>query len=65
MTPQQVVDYFGGGSIPEAAKKLDITYQAISQWFAAGKVPRGRQFELQDLSNGDLKVDQSFKKKVA
>lgn len=67
MTPQQVVDYFGGdtASIPETAKQLDITYQAISQWFAAGKVPRGRQFEIQDLTNGALKVDESFKKKVA
>lgn len=65
MTPQQVVDYFGNGSIPDAAKELDVTYQAISQWLTAKKVPRGRQFELQDLSGGVLKVDEKFKKKVA
>lgn len=64
MTPKQVVDYFGG-TIPKAAKQLDVTYQAISQWLAANKVPRGRQFEIQDLTDGGLKVDKSFKKEVA
>lgn len=64
MTPQQVIDYFGG-TIPKAAKALDVTYQAIAQWIEADKVPRGRQFEIQDLTEGDLKVDKSFKKKVA
>lgn len=56
MTPEQVVDHFGG-STKKAAKILGVTEMAIRKWIKAGSVPKLRQYELQVRTGGILQVD--------
>lgn len=64
MTPKDVVEYFGGdpASIAETARSLNCTRQAIYLWIKAGKIPRRRQLDIQDLTNRELKADPRPKK---
>ena len=55
MTVNQVIEYFG--SKAEVANKLGISYQAVQQWDDAGKIPKGRQFQIQVLTNGELEAE--------
>lgn len=54
MTVHEVIHHFDG--IPGVAKALGISYQAVQQWADKGRVPMGRQWELQALTDGKLKV---------
>lgn len=54
MTPQQVFDHFGGKA--ETARQLEISYQAVDKWEAKNEVPRGRQFEIQHITDGKLQA---------
>ena len=56
MSPQQVVEHFGG-SIKTAATNIGVTEMAIRKWIKAGSVPKLRQFELQVRTGGILQVD--------
>ncbi len=38
------------------AKALDISPQSITYWHKNNKVPYGRQFELECITNGALKA---------
>ena len=51
ITKQSALDYFGG--TVKLAKALGITHNAVSMWVS---IPKGRQYELQVLTNGDLSV---------
>ena len=53
MTTKQAIDFFGG--VKRLADKLGIWPQTIYNW--GERPPRGRQFELADMSEGKLKVD--------
>jgi hypothetical protein len=55
VTPDQVFQHFGGRS--QTAKALKVKYQAVAQWADKGKVPKGRQFEIELLTGGLLKAD--------
>ena len=55
MTPKQAISFFGGRS--ELAKALGISYQSVQQWDEANKIPKGRQFEIQVITNGQLKTE--------
>jgi hypothetical protein len=44
MTPKQLIRHFG--SQAETYKALGVSANAVSKWYIAGKVPRGRQFEI-------------------
>ncbi|MDP9511372.1 Cro/CI family transcriptional regulator [Pseudomonas protegens] len=52
MKRQVAIDYFG--SIPALAKALKITYEAVRQW--GEEVPELRQYQLEKLTNGQLKA---------
>lgn len=56
MTPEQVVTFFG--SRRAAAEACQVHYQTIYDWIVAGKIPRMRQFFIQELTNDELKVDE-------
>jgi len=58
MTINDVIDYYGG--IAPAAKVLGISYQAVNQWVEKGHVPEGRQWQLQSITDGDLKVESHY-----
>jgi hypothetical protein len=53
MTRSEAIKFFGG--IPELARVLDITYEAVRQWPEDG-IPLLRQYQIQELSEGALKV---------
>jgi hypothetical protein len=57
MLTEDAVNYFKGKS--RLAKALQITPAAVSQWGA--HVPKLRQFELQALTLGKLRVKQLMK----
>ena len=39
------------------AKALDISPQAVQQWFDAKKIPSTRQFQIQIVTKGKLKAE--------
>lgn len=53
MTRSEAIEYFGG--IPQLSKALGITYEAVRQW--PEEIPLLRQYQLQELSGGHLRVD--------
>jgi hypothetical protein len=53
MTRSEAITFFGG--IPELARALDITYEAVRQWPEDG-IPLLRQYQIQELSEGALTV---------
>lgn len=59
MTPKQVIKYFG--SQANASRALRVSTNAVSKWYIAAKIPRGRQFEIA-VRFPDLKVDRVFLK---
>lgn len=52
MNKTEAIQHFGNAS--RLANALDITRQAVSNW--PEEIPRGRQYELQALTGGVLKV---------
>lgn len=57
MKTNDVFLYFG--SKTKTGEALGITKAAISQW--GEKVPPLRAYEIERLTNGELKVDQDYK----
>jgi len=53
MTRSDAIQFFGG--IPELARALGITYEAVRQW--PEEMPLLRQYQIQELSDGKLRVD--------
>ena len=51
------------GTEAEMARKLGIRPQAVYQW--DGKVPKGRQYQIQILTKGKLKADTEPPKSAA
>lgn len=55
MTPQQVLDHFSTQA--EIARVLGCKQPSVAEWFADGKIPDGRQYQLELATNGLLKAD--------
>lgn len=55
MKPNCVLNHFSNKAA--IAEALNISPQAVQQWFDKGAIPIGRQFQLQVVTNGLLKVD--------
>ena len=55
MTAHDVVKHFGGGSVYEAAKALDVRTATIYQWMRIG-IPDGRQAMIELRTKGKLKA---------
>ncbi|MDV6318772.1 MULTISPECIES: Cro/CI family transcriptional regulator [Chromohalobacter] len=53
MKTSDAIEYFGGKKI-ELARALGLSPSAITQW--GDSVPVRRQYELERLTKGDLKV---------
>ena len=54
MQIEAVVKHFG--SVAQVAERLGVTPMAIYQWYRRGEIPAPRQYQLQVLSNGALRV---------
>ena len=59
MTPKQVVKYYGSQS--EAARRLGVSRQVISNWVRRKRVPLDWQIAITDLSMGRLQLDRNRK----
>lgn len=55
MTPQQVLDHFGTQA--EIARALGCKQPSVAEWFADGKVPEGRQYQIELATNGALRAE--------
>ncbi len=56
MTKAQAIEHYG--SMKALAKALGVSYEAVRQWVS---VPPLRQYELERITDGALKVDDSEK----
>lgn len=54
MTPQEVLSHYGTQA--EIARVLGCTQPSIAEWFEKGRVPEGRQYQLEIASGGTLKA---------
>jgi len=55
VTKQEAINHFG--SAKSLAEALGVKPQAVSQW---SQIPARRQYELERLTNGGLKVDEEL-----
>ncbi|HAI34260.1 MAG TPA: Cro/Cl family transcriptional regulator [Alcanivorax sp.] len=55
MKKSEVIEFFGG--VQQTADALGIRYQSVREWPEEG-VPEGRQYQIQVLTQGELKADQ-------
>lgn len=61
MKKQSVLSHFGG--VSGTAKALGISPASVSQW--PDLIPKGRAYELEKLTEGELKVDPALYQKTA
>jgi DNA invertase Pin-like site-specific DNA recombinase len=54
MTPEQVVEHFGGKA--ETAAALNVTRQVVYLWLKKQKIPEPRAYQIQVITKGKLKV---------
>lgn len=54
MEPEQVIEYFG--TRKKTAKALGIAQQSIAAWVKLGKVPKLRQYQIEKVTGGKLRV---------
>ena len=57
MSPQEAIQHFGSQSALAGA--LGLTQPTVSGWKNEGRIPYTRQFQLQVLTGGKLKADES------
>lgn len=55
MTKQEALDWAGG--VTALAERLGITHGAVSQW---DEVPKDKQYDIQALSGGKLRIDERY-----
>lgn len=63
MSPQQALEYFGTKA--EIARVLGITAPSVVEWFDAGVIPEGRQYQLELATGGALKADRPANRTAA
>jgi transposase len=56
MTPRQVIEHYGSGSVARASKALGVTRQTIYNWMQAGTVPQGWQSWCERDTAGKLRA---------
>lgn|GEM_PF-179839 len=56
MKKEEVISYFG--SVGSVAKALNISHASVSGW--GNIIPKGRAFEIQAITKGDMKVNSSL-----
>lgn len=59
MSPQQLVEYFGGedGGIASAARALKLAAPSIHGWIDKGEIPIDRQCQIEIVTGGALRAD--------
>lgn len=54
MTPDELIAHFGG--ISATARALGVKPPSVSEWKAAGRVPPGRQYQVEVVTGGALRA---------
>jgi len=62
MTPQDVLAHFRTQA--EIARVLGCAQSSVAEWFDAGKVPDGRQYQLELATRGALRADRPANRKA-
>jgi DNA-binding transcriptional regulator YdaS (Cro superfamily) len=57
MTPKQVIQHYGAGKVPAAAKAMGLTPATLYLWRALNRIPNGRQAMIELATDGKLKAD--------
>ncbi len=57
MNLAKVIKHFGGKA--GLAKSLGLSYQAVQQWEENNKIPHGRQYQIQVLTDGRFVAEQT------
>lgn len=63
MTPNQVVEHFGGLTKATTAIGLQ-SHSAVWQWHRRGAVPALRQLQIEALTDGKLKMSKAARKEL-
>lgn len=64
MTPQQALEHFKTQA--ELARVCGCKQPSVAEWFEeGGKIPDGRQYQLELASNGRLKADKPADRRPA
>jgi hypothetical protein len=63
MTPKQALAHFG--SQAEIARVCGIKQPSVAEWFEAGAIPEGRQYQLVLASGGTLQADKPANRAAA
>lgn len=62
MTYEEAEAFYGSQAALAAAFTPPRSQGTVHDWKAAGKIPRGAQFELQVRSRGKLQVDPEYRR---
>jgi hypothetical protein len=62
MSPSEALDFFKTKA--EIARVLGVKPPSVIEWFDAGVIPEGRQYQLELASCGALKADQPANRKT-
>jgi DNA-binding transcriptional regulator YdaS (Cro superfamily) len=54
MTPQDLLSHFKTQSA--IAKALGCAQSSVSEWFDAGRIPEGRQYQIELATDGALRA---------
>ena len=60
MTPQQVIDHFGG--VTAAARALELSQPTVSEWKQNDRIPYLRQLDIERKTKKALKADKPERK---
>lgn len=63
MTTSEAIKHFDG--VQKLADALRVRRQSIWKWKRKGRIPMGRQFQLQAMTKGALKVDDDLQVSAA
>lgn len=57
MTPNDIIQHYGNGSVPDAAIKLRLTRQTLHMWIRDNWIPLAWQHCIERDTAGRLKAD--------
>ncbi len=63
MTLDDALKFFGTKA--EMARALGVQPPSVSEWFDAGTIPEGRQYQIELATSGELKADRPALRKQA
>jgi hypothetical protein len=63
MTPNDLITLFKTQT--EIAKALGCAQSSVAEWFETGRVPEGRQYQIELLTGGALRASKPADRRIA